>query len=290
MKEYVIFTDSSADFEQNMVDELDLQVLPLSFKVDGKEYKNWPDDRDIATPEVYKKLRSGSVVTTSQVNVSEFSDAFREILRSGKDILYLGFSSGLSGTVNSGKLAAEDVAPEFPDSKIIVIDTLCASLGQGLIIWHAVQHKRAGESIEEVADWVEKNKLHMAHWFTVDDLDFLKRGGRISGTAALFGSMLSIKPVMHMDNAGKLIPMEKARGRKKSLIALVDHMEQSGINPKDQTVFISHGDCLEEAQFVADEIKSRFGTQNFYINYVGPVIASHSGPNTMALFFLATER
>lgn len=290
MKEYVIFTDSSADFEQNMVDELDLEVLPLTFKVDGVEYKNWPDDREISTKEVYTKLREGSVIKTSQPNADSFATAFREILKSGKDILYLGFSSGLSGTVNSAQIAAADVAPEFPDSKLIVIDTLCASLGQGLIVWHAVQHKRAGESIDEVADWVEKNKLNVAHWFTVDDLNFLKRGGRISGTAALFGTMLSIKPVMHVDDAGKLIPMEKARGRKKSLVALVDHMEQLSVNPKDQTVFISHGDCLEEAQFVADEIKSRFGTQNFYINYVGPVIASHSGPGTMALFFLANER
>ncbi|MDL2324156.1 DegV family protein [Ruminococcaceae bacterium OttesenSCG-928-A16] len=290
MKDYVIFTDSCADFDEKMVAELGLQVKPLTFTLKDKEYANWPDGRDIAFPEFYKQLREGGISTTSQVNVADFIESFRPVLAAGKDILYLGFSSGLSGTVNSGKLAAEELRAEFADAKIIVVDTLAASLGQGLLVWHAVQQKNEGQTIDAVAAWVENNKLNMAHWFTVDDLNFLKRGGRVSGAAALFGTMLNIKPILHVDDEGHLIPMEKVRGRKQSLNALVGHMEKTAIDADKQVVFISHGDCLEEAEYVASEVKKRLGVKKVYINYVGPVIGSHSGPGTMALFFLASGR
>lgn len=290
MREYVIFTDSSADLDSAMLEELEVDIQPLTFNLDGKFYENWPDGREYGFDEFYNALRGGGSSSTSQVNINQFTDAFRKYLEQGKDILYLGFSSGLSGTVNSGRLAGEELVKEFPDAKIIVVDTLCASLGQGLLVWHAVQKKREGKTIEQVAQWVEENKLHLAHWFTVDDLNFLKRGGRISGAAAMFGTMLSIKPVMHVDNAGHLIPVEKVRGRRQSLMALADHMEKTAIKPEEQFVFISHGGCRDEAEFLAQEVKTRFGVKNVYINYVGPVIGSHSGPGTMALFFLATER
>lgn len=288
--EYVIFTDSSADFDAEMVEKLGLQVEPLTFTLKGKEYANWPDGRELASPAFYTQLREGEISSTSQVNVSTFTDSFRPLLAAGKDILYLGFSSGLSGTVNSGKLAAEELQHEFPDAKILVVDTLAASLGQGLLVWYAAQLKKQGKSIEETAEWVENNKLNMAHWFTVDDLNFLKRGGRVSGAAALFGTMLNIKPILHVDNEGHLIPMEKVRGRKQSLNTLVDKMEQTATNADKQMVFISHGDCREDAEYVASEVKRRLGVKEVYINYVGPVIGSHSGPGTMALFFLATQR
>ena len=290
MRNYVIVTDSSADLDPDMLKELEVDIQPLTFNLDGKLYSNWPDGRDLGFDEFYTALRNGGSSSTSQVNVSQFVELFREFLEQGKDILYLGFSSGLSGTVNSGHLAAEELAKEYPDAKIIVVDTLCASLGQGLLVWHAVQQKRQGKTIEELAQWVEDKKLNMAHWFTVDDLNFLKRGGRVSGAAAMFGTMLSIKPVMHVDNEGHLIPMEKVRGRRQSLMALVDHMEKTAIQPEEQMVFISHGGCRDEAELVAQEVKKRFGIKEVYINYVGPVIGSHSGPGTMALFFLATER
>ena len=215
----------------------------------------------------------------------------RGLLEQGRDILYLGFSSGLSGTFEATELLMRDLAAEFPERTLLAVDTLAASGGEGLLVWHAVQRARAGAPIGEVRDWVEENKLHLAHWFTVDDLMFLFRGGRVSKTAAWAGTMLNIKPVMHVDDEGHLIPLEKVRGRKKSLNALVDHMEKSAVQPIDQQmVFITHGDCLEEAEYVAEQVKERFGVKEVVINYVDPVIGAHSGPGTMALFFLADKR
>ncbi len=290
MRDYEIFTDSSADLTAELYAEWGVGYQPLTFTMDGTTYTNWADGREISEAEFYKKLREGSVSVTSQVNVNEFVQSFKRVLDKGKDLLYIGFSSGLSGTVNSGRLAADELAAEYPEAKILVVDSLAASMGQGLLVYHAVQKKNEGLSLEELARWLEDNKLNLAHWFTVDDLNFLKRGGRVSGAAAMFGTMLNIKPVMHVDNEGRLIPMEKVRGRMQSLDALIGHMEKTAILPENQTVFISHGDCLKDAQYVEEEVKKRFGVKNTVINFVGPVIGSHSGPGTLALFFLATER
>lgn len=290
MQDYVIITDSSADLDAKMVQELGVEVLPLTFMLEGASYQNYPDNREMDPHFFYDKLRSGAVATTAAVNVGQFTEVAEPFLKQGKDVLILAFSSGLSVTYNSARLAVEDLCEKYPDRKIYAVDTLCASLGQGLLVWHAVQQQKAGKSIEEVRAWVEENKLHLCHWFTVDDLMFLKRGGRVSAGTALLGTMLSIKPVMHVDNEGHLINMSKTRGRKSSLTALVDKMEQTAIDPGSQTVFISHGDCPDEAQFVADEVKRRFGVKDVYLNNVGPVIGAHSGPGTMALFFLGKER
>ena len=290
MQDYVIITDSSADLDAKMVQELGVEVLPLTFMLEGASYQNYPDNREMDPHFFYDKLRSGAVATTAAVNVGQFTEVAEPFLKQGKDVLILAFSSGLSVTYNSARLAVEDLCEKYPDRKIYAVDTLCASLGQGLLVWHAVQQQKAGKSIEEVRAWVEENKLHLCHWFTVDDLMFLKQGGRVSAGTALLGTMLSIKPVMHVDNEGHLINMSKTRGRKSSLTALVDKMEQTAIDPGSQTVFISHGDCPDEAQFVADEVKRRFGVKDVYLNNVGPVIGAHSGPGTMALFFLGKER
>ena len=290
MASYVIVTDSSADLSAQMAEKAGVQVLPLRFTVGGKTYYNWPDNREMDPKVFYRMLREGEVATTAAVNISQYLDMLEPILQSGTDVLVLSFSSGLSTTYDSSRLAAEELREKYPQRKIFAVDTLCASLGQGLLVWHAAQLKDQGKSIEEVRDWVEENKLHLCHQFTVDDLHFLKRGGRISATTAVVGTMLKIKPVLHVDNEGKLVNIGKARGRKASLKALVDRMEETAIDPAGQTVFISHGDCMEDAEYVAGMVKERMGVQDVRINYVGPVIGAHSGPGTLALFHLGSRR
>ncbi len=290
MASYVIVTDSSADLSAQMAEKAGVQVLPLRFTVGGKTYYNWPDNREMDPKVFYRMLREGEVATTAAVNISQYLDMLEPILQSGTDVLVLSFSSGLSATYDSSRLAAEELREKYPQRKIFAVDTLCASLGQGLLVWHAAQLKDQGKSIEEVRDWVEENKLHLCHQFTVDDLHFLKRGGRISATTAVVGTMLKIKPVLHVDDGGKLVNIGKARGRRASLKALVDRMEETAIDPAGQTVFISHGDCMEDAEYVAGLVKERMGVQDVRINYVGPVIGAHSGPGTLALFHLGSRR
>ena len=290
MSEFVLMTDSSADLSQEMVQELGVTVLPLSFTIQGKVYRNYPDNREMDLPLFYDMLRAGELATTSAVNVAEYTQAVEPILQEKKDVLILAFSSGLSSTYQASVLAAGELREKYPDRKIYTVDTLCASLGQGLLVYLAAQEQRKGKSIEEVRDWAEETKLHLCHQFTVDDLHFLKRGGRISATTAVVGSMLQIKPVLHVDNEGRLINIGKARGRQASLKALVDKMEKTVTEEGKKTVFISHGDCEADAEFVADEVRRRFGVQDIYINYVGPVIGNHSGPGTLALFFLGSRR
>ena len=290
MNDYVILTDSSADLDQKMVDELGLEVLPLTFLLEERSYHDYPDGREMSPKDFYGKVRDGAMPTTNAVNVGQATDAIEPILQAGRDVLFLAFSSGLSTTYNSIKIAGEELAEQYPGRKVFVVDTLCASLGQGLLVWHAVQHKKAGETIEQVRDWVEENKLRLCHWFTVNDLMHLKRGGRVSAATALVGTMLSIKPVLHMDNEGHLINMSKARGRRASLDALVAKVGELGIDPASQTMFISHSDCIDDARYVADQVKEKYGTQIFYFNYIGPVIGSHTGVGCVALFFLGKER
>ncbi len=290
MSEYVLITDSSADLSQEMVQELGVTVLPLSFTIQGKTYRNYPDNREMDLPLFYDMLRAGELATTSAVNVAEYTQAVEPILQEGKDVLILAFSSGLSSTYQASVLAAGELREKYPDRKIYTVDTLCASLGQGLLVYLAAQEQRKGKSIEEVRDWAEETKLNLCHQFTVDDLHFLKRGGRISATTAVVGSMLQIKPVLHVDNEGHLINIGKARGRQASLKALVDKMEKTVTEEGRKTVFISHGDCRKDAVTVADMVRERFGTQDIRINFVGPVIGAHSGPGTLALFYLGTER
>ena len=290
MADYVIMTDSCCDMTAALAEELELSVLPLSLHMGDAVYRNWLDGREIGFQEFYAKIRSGQLATTSAVSVGEFAAEMRKILSAGKDILCISFSSALSATYQSATIAAADLAEEFPDRKILVVDSLCASLGQGLLVYLCAQERRKGRSLEEVHTFAEETKGKVCHWFTVDDLNHLKRGGRISAATALFGTMLSIKPVMHVDDGGHLVPVSKARGRKSSLLALVDQMEATAIDPASQTVFISHGDCEGDALFVAGEITRRFGTRDIRLNYVGPVIGNHSGPGTLALFFLGTKR
>ena len=290
MPSFVILTDSSADLDQSMVQRLDVQVLPLSFILNQTTYRNYPDNREMAPQDFYGRLRQGEAATTAALNVAEYTEALEPLLQAGHDVLILAFSSGLSTTFNSSSIAVEELREKYPERKLYTVDTLCASLGQGLLVYLAAQERAKGKSIEEVRQWAEDHKLSICHQFTVDDLHFLKRGGRVSAATAVVGSMLQIKPVLHVDNEGHLINIAKARGRHASLKALVDKMEQTAVNPADQMVFISHGDCLEDAQAVAEMVKARFGVSQGYLNQIGPVIGAHSGPGTVALFYIGTER
>ena len=288
---FAIVTDSSSNLTEEIIDRFDLSVLPLTFMVDGEEYRSYLKGEKTDLAQFYTMMREGKVITTSLPNLQESRETIEALLKAGDDVLYLGFSSGLSGTYQAIELLLSELAGLYPERTVASVDTLAASGGQGLLVTYAAKMREDGASLIAVRDWVEDHKLHLAHWFTVDDLMFLFRGGRVSRTAAWAGTMLNIKPVMHVDDEGHLIPLEKVRGRKKSLKALVDHMEQTADAPvADQTVYITHGDCLEDAEYVAGLVRERFGVTDIMINWVDPVIGAHSGPGTMALFFLASQR
>ena len=289
MRYYTIVTDSSCDLPAPLLEKMGIRVVPLAVNLDGKTYFNYPDGRASGFEEYYAQLRSGKQATTSAVNMSLFRTVMEAELIAGHDVLYLGFSSGLSGTFNAGAMAARELQEEYPEFELIAVDTLCACMGQGLLVYLAALEKAGGKSMHEVRDFVEAQKLHICHWYTVDDLQHLKRGGRIGGTTARLGTMLNIKPVMNMDNEGKLAAVSKARGRAAALRALVDKMGEQAIEPEKQTVFIAHADCYDDAHKVAEMIHERFGSKSL-INYIGPVIGAHAGPGTVALFFVGKER
>ena len=290
MRDYCIVTDSTCDLPANIVTDLGITVIPMEFQLDGTTYLNYPDGRDYDFHAFYDALRAGKASTTSQVNYQTFLDTFTPILESGRDILYLAFSSGLSGTYNGSVIAANDLMEKYPGSKVISVDTLAASVGEGLLVYTAAKKREEGLSLDELAQWVTDNRLHLCHWFTVDDLNHLKRGGRISPAVAIIGTALGIKPVMHVDDVGHLIPVSKVRGRRKSLDALVEHMAETCDKPESQTIFIGHGDSKEDAEYVAKLVRQKFKVKNIILNYIGPVIGSHSGPGTLALFFFGTHR
>ena len=290
MQDYIIITDSTTDLNIEMINPLNIEVLPLSFSIKGITYKDFADGRDIKIEEFYTKIREGEVSTTSQINPEDFIKAFKPHLEEGKDILYIAFSSGLSGTYSSAVIAKKELEGEFTERKIIVIDSLCASLGEGLLVYLAAKEKQKGKTIEELGEWLENKKKNLCHWFMVDDLKHLKRGGRLSATAAFFGSVLGIKPILHVNGLGKLALVEKKRGRLKAVNYILDKMEKTGQALEDQEIFISHGDCKDKALNMADLIKSKFKVKNIFINTIGPVIGTHAGPGTLAVFFLGKER
>lgn len=289
--QFEIVTDSSCNLLDEMIDEFGLHILPLTFMSDGKQYHSYTQGEKSDLQRFYSMMREGKVFTTSLPNQMDSKKLFEQLLEEGKNILYIGFSSGLSGTYEAMAGILDSLRGKYPDRKIMHTDTRGASMGEGLLVYKAACLARDGASIEEAYAWVEDNKFHLAHWFTVDDLMYLFRGGRVSRTSAWAGSLLNIKPVLHMDNAGHLIPMEKVRGRQKSIRSMFKHMEESALQPvSEQTVFISHGDCEEDALFLASLIREKLGVADIHINYVDPVIGAHSGPGTLALFFLADQR
>ena len=285
--DFQIITDSCCDFPTPMYGQLGLTFVPLTVEFRGNTFDDKNDD---TLKDMYQGLRAGEVAKTSAVNPSRWSQAMEEALAAGKDVLVLAFSSGLSTTYQSAVIAAEELKDAYPDRKIQVIDTLCASMGQGLLVWYACKKRDEGLSLDEVAQWVLDNRLHLCHWFTVDDLMYLKRGGRISAATALVGTMLQIKPLLHVDDEGHLINMTKTRGRKAAIDAMVKKAQELGAGYDNSTMFISHGDCLSDAEYLSRQLKEKCGVKDVVISYVGAVIGSHSGPGTLALFFLGSHR
>lgn len=287
---YVIMTDSCSDMPVRLIEELDLLVIPLSHTIGGREYFNYPDERELSFSDFYEMLRKERRSTTSAINTATFISYMEPILQSGKDLIYLAFSSALSATCSASESAAAELREKYPGRKVYIVDTLCASLGQGLLVYLTALEKKKGAAIDEARDFAEKTKPHLCHWFTVDDLHHLHSGGRISKTTAVFGTMLNIKPLLHVNDEGKLESVSKVRGIGGALKALADKFAADAINPEEQTVFISHGDCPERAEELASMIKDRFPVKDIIINYIGPVIGSHSGPGTLAVFFLGKKR
>ena len=290
MRDFVLATDSSCDLSQELAEKFELTVVPLTVNINGETFTNYLDGREISFEAFYDCSRAKAEIKTSCPSLEAFEKAFTEILESGKDILYIGFSSALSATTQNAKITAEELSDKYPDAKIIVVDSLCASMGQGLLIKYVYDEKQKGGSIEEVAQYAEDIKLNICHWFTVTDLMHLKRGGRISAATAIAGTALNVKPVMHVDNEGRLINVGKARGRKASLQALLEHMKETAVNPKEQTVYISHGDCEDEVKEFAKQIKKELGVKEVVTNIIGPVIGGHTGAGVVALFFFGSER
>ena len=284
---YQIITDSCCDFPNDTYAGLKLVKVPLSVEFRGQVYDDKNDD---SLKEMYDGLRAGESAKTSAINPDRWARAMEGVLAAGEDVLVMAFSSGLSTTYQSAVIAAEELREKYPERKIFVVDTLSASMGEGLLVWYACRKRDEGMPLEELYAWAEDAKLHLCHWFTVDDLMYLKRGGRISAATAVVGTMLQIKPVLHMDDEGHLISMAKARGRKASIDALVRKVGELGQDYDNSTMFISHGDCLEDAEYLASQLREKCGAKEVIISYVGAVIGSHSGPGTVALFFLGKHR
>lgn len=287
MADYKIITDSGSDLPKEMLESLNINSVPLTVNFKGAVID---DSVDGGIREFYADLRNGEIATTSAINPIRWAEAMEQELQAGCDLLVMTFTSGLSTTHQSAVIAASELVEKYPDRKIEVVDTLCASLGQGLLVWYAARKKEEGMSLQELKAWLETNRPHLCHWFTVDDLMFLKRGGRVSATTALVGTMLKIKPVLHVDDEGRLISMSKARGRKASIEALAAKAVELGKGYDNSTMFICHGDCLEDAQYLAGLMKEQCGAKEVFIGYTGAVIGSHSGPGTLALFFMGEKR
>lgn len=289
MSSYQIITESTGDLTPALIEQCGITVLPMQFTLDGTSYRNYPDGREMPLSDFYAKLRNGSTCTTNQVSMADYHDAFTPVLEAGQDILYLAFSSGLSGTCQAANLAAQDMAEQFPGRRVIVIDSLQASMGEGLFVYLVARKARQESlSLDDAAAYAKKLAPKICAWFTVNDLMFLKRGGRLSGAAAVAGTLLGIKPVLHVDDEGHLIAMEKVRGRRASLDALVKHYEKTVLD-KNETVFVSHGDCAEDCAYVIEKLKG-LGVRDIHQGDIGPVIGAHSGPGTVALFWVGSGR
>ena len=287
MRDYIITVNSTVDLPKQWLVERNVPVIPLKYTIDDEIYT---DMEGLSAKEFFAKLREGKIATTSQINPEEAREYLEPFVKEGKDVLHLAFSSGLSGTCNSMRIAAEELEEEYPGAKVYIIDTLCACLGEGLLLYYALKQKAEGKTIDETAKWVEENKLHICHNVTVDDLNHLYRGGRVSKTAAVLGTMIQIKPIIHMDKQGCLQVVGKERGRKKALNKIVDMAVKQSEGWENDLIMITHGDCIEDAEYVAQLVREKMGVENILINNIGTVIGSHTGPGVVAVFCMGNER
>ncbi len=287
---YAIITDTNGNLPEEIIEKYGIELIVMTYFVDGVEYKGYEKGKKTDLKAFYDKMRDKAETKTSLSSPDVFFNAFEKIVKEQKDILYIGFSGGLSGNYQSSLIAAEMIKEKYPDIKLYTVDTLSASLGEGLLVYNAALMKEAGKTIEEVRDWVEENKLKMCHWFTVDDLSYLRRGGRISATSAIAGTVLGIKPVMHVDNDGKLVAVSKVRGRKAALDAIIKKFEETVVEPENQILALTHADCEADVEYIISEIKKKYKIKEIVKNFIDPVIGSHAGPGTLALFFFGKER
>lgn len=287
MRDYIITVNSTVDTGKEWLEERNVPVIPLKYTIDGQEYT---DMYGLSDKEFFQKLREGKMSVTSQINPEEAKEMLEPYVKDGKDVLHLAFSSALSGTCNSMKIAAEELQEEYPEAKVIVVDTLCACMGEAMLLYYALKQKEAGKTIDEVAQWAEENKLHVCHNVTVDDLFHLHRGGRVSKTAAVLGTMVKVKPIIHMDDNGALQVIGKERGRKKSLHKIVDMAVERSEGWDNEIIMITHGDCLEDAEYVAKLVREKMGVENVFIHNIGTVIGSHTGPGVVATFCMGNKR
>ncbi len=289
MKDYVIVSDATLDLPAEVIREYDIRIIPMGFNLDDVDYLHYPDERELPVEEFYSKLKDGAVSRTSQITPIMFTEFFEDILKEDKDILYIAFSSGLSGTYNTSRLVIRDLSEEYPERKIYGVDSLCASIGEGLLVLHAAMQKKNGLSLEELRDWVEQNKRKSRHWFTVKDLYYLKRGGRLTSIEAFVGTALKIKPVLTTDEAGKLAVNSKIRGSRAELDFLATKLEKEGNDLAGQTVIVGHGDDLEQARELERILREKNIVKDVIISKIGPIIGTHTGPGMLALVFMGEE-
>jgi DegV family protein with EDD domain len=287
MEQFVIITDATCDLPSDFTEKENISVVNMNYTIENETFST--DKTSLPLSEFYSKMRNGKLATTTLINPATAKEAIEKHLKNGKDVLYIAFSSALSGSCQSAFTAANELKDKY-ENKVAVIDSLCASLGEGLLVYYANEYKKQGKSLAETAEYIENLKRRICHYFTVNDLFHLHRGGRLTKGKALVGSLLHIKPILYVNDEGRLIPLKNSMGRKKSLMELVSCMEKKVTNPEGQIVFISHGDCKDDAYYLAEKVKEKFGITDFMINTIGPIVGSHSGPGTVALFFVGKDK
>ncbi|MEG6572653.1 DegV family protein [[Clostridium] cellulosi] len=285
-----IITDSTANLPEEIIDEFDIKVISVPYFIGGKEYQGYEKGKKPHLKEFYDAMRKGEVATTAQMSRESCRNAFESSLKEGRDFIYIGFSSALSGMMNTASLVADELRKEYPERKFYVIDSLSASMGQGLLVYYAAVARQEGKDIDEVKASVEEKIPKLCHWFTVDDLKYLKRGGRISSTTALVGTLMGIKPILHVDDKGRIVSVGKVRGRRNSIEEVFKRMKERCLDTEDQMIFIAHSDCENDAKYLASLVKNEYKVKGLKIGYIDAVIGAHSGPGTLAVFFLGTER